>query len=385
MSTAKKSRKSKQKMKIAIAIPTYNRLDRLKVALEHIEAQEIDDRFELFCVISNIASQDGTTEFLNQLSHAKVKYVIYNTPDEYIYGNWRRCAETVPDDIDWVWFHGDDDYIISPLAIKELVSLLDAQADESLKLVHICQALRSRGTYEWLRGNLLDLCNAIGYHETLGWMSSLVIEKTAFKQALELACKFVEEKLSPEQAVARKLSAYLHSAAILRVCIQNDAIFWDVPWIDPQDQVQTPESIARWQTEYAGERYFFVVDDILKLIEEGVIERPLSPMFFRYHTYSLWDRYAASLIGHVINTGQMTSMQLEHLQRIKKMEIAFTSTREKQVFLQWHQSLRARLLAYVRHSQEGARLRAELLDHYNMINTGYYPFEILTPQGTVIA
>ena len=44
-----------KKLKIAIAIPTYNRLEKLKFALSKIEAQEIDDRFELYCVISNIA------------------------------------------------------------------------------------------------------------------------------------------------------------------------------------------------------------------------------------------------------------------------------------------------------------------------------------------
>jgi hypothetical protein len=210
------------------------------------------------------------------------------------------------------------------------------------------------------------------------------MERAAFKQAIKLASKFVEDQLTPDQALARKLSAYLHSAAILEICSGDDAIFWDVPWIDPQDKAQTPETIARWQTEHAGERYFFVVDDILRLIETGIITKPLSPMFFRYHSYSLWDRYASFLIGQVVNTGQMTSMHLEHLQRIKKMEVAFESVREKQIFLQWHQSLKARLLAYIRHSQETARLREELVDHYKMINTGYYPFEILTPQGTVI-
>ena len=76
-----------KKLKIAIAIPTYNRLEKLKFALSKIEAQEIDDRFELYCVISNIASTDGTTEFLNQLSHKHINYVTWNKPEENIYLN----------------------------------------------------------------------------------------------------------------------------------------------------------------------------------------------------------------------------------------------------------------------------------------------------------
>lgn len=372
---------SGRKLKIAVAIPTYNRLEKLKVALRHIEAQEVDERFELYCVISNIASQDGTTEFLSQLNHPTVRYVVYNTQEEYIYANWRRCAETVPDDIDWVWFHGDDDYITTPQALKGLVGLLLEQGDDRLKLVHVCQGLRSRATGKRVRGNLLDLCNAIGYHEVLGWMSSVVMRGAEFKRAIEMATWPAAEKLQPDQFLARKISAYSQCGGMLRTCIAFDAIFWDVPWIDPQDRVQTPDSIARWQEAHEGERYFFVVDDILKLIEDGIINRPLKPMFFRYHTFTLWDRYAAYLIGAVVNSGQITPAQVEHLDRIRRMENCFTSGREKKLFLQWHQSLSARLQGYVRHAQETVRLRTELVEHFKLANAGVYPFQILSPEG----
>jgi len=372
---------SGRKLKIAVAIPTYNRLEKLKVALRHIEAQEVDERFELYCVISNIASQDGTTEFLSQLSHPTVRYVVYNTQEEYIYANWRRCAETVPDDIDWVWFHGDDDYITTPQALKGLVGLLLEQGDDRLKLVHVCQGLRSRATGKRVRGNLLDLCNAIGYHEVLGWMSSVVMRGPEFKRAIEYATRSAVEKLHPDQFLARKISAYNQCVGMLRTCIAFDAIFWDVPWIDPQDKVQTPESIARWQETHEGEKYFFVVDDILKMIEDRTISRPLKPMFFRYHTYTLWDRYAAVLISAVVNSGQITATQLEHLDRIRRMENCFTSGREKKLFLQWHQSLSARLQGYVRHAQETVRLRTDLVEHFKLANAGVYPFQILSPEG----
>ena len=372
---------SGRKLKIAVAIPTYNRLEKLKVALRHIEAQEVDERFELYCVISNIASQDGTTEFLSQLNHPTVRYVIHNTSEENVNGNWRRCGSTVPDEVDWVWFHGDDDYITTPQAIKGLVSLLLEQGDERLKLVHVCQGLRSRATGKRVRGNLLDLCNAIGYHEVLGWMSSVVMRTQEFKGALELATRGVLDNPTEEVIFSRKMSAYAQCAAMLRMCKDGDGIFWDVPWIDPQDRVQTPESIARWQGSNIGERYFFVVDDILKMVEDGTISRPLKPMFFRYHTYTLWDRYAAFLISAVVNSGQMTATQLEHLDRIRRMDNCFTSGREKKLFLQWHQSLSARLQGYVRHAQETVRLRTDLVEHFKLANAGVYPFQILSPEG----
>jgi len=376
-----------RKLKIAVAIPTYDRLEKLKVALRHIEAQEVDERFELYCVISNIGSQDGTTEFLSQLSHPTVRYVIYNTQEDYIHAaaNWRRCAETVPDDIDWVWFHGDDDYITTPQALKSLVGLLLDQGDDRLKLVHVCQALRSRATNKILRGNLLDLCNTIGYHEVLGWMSSVVMRCAEFKLAIDYGTWYGPEKLHPDQFLVRKISVYVHSAGMLRSCIASDAIFWDVPLIDPQDRVQTPESIARWQVGHEGERYLFVIDDILKMVEDGTITKPLQPMFFRYHTYTLWDRYASFIIGAVVNSGQITPAQLEHLERVKRMQFVITSGREKKLFLQWHQSLSARLQGYVRHAHETVRMRNELVEHFNATNAGVYPFQILSPQGGPIS
>ena len=54
-------------MKFAIAIPTYNRLSNLKRAIEHIENQVFDSNVELYCVISNTASTDGTHDYLMNL------------------------------------------------------------------------------------------------------------------------------------------------------------------------------------------------------------------------------------------------------------------------------------------------------------------------------
>ena len=60
------------KLKIAIAIPTYNRLEKLKVALQSIDKQEVDEGLEIYCVVSSIASTDGTTEYFDTLAGGKV-------------------------------------------------------------------------------------------------------------------------------------------------------------------------------------------------------------------------------------------------------------------------------------------------------------------------
>ena len=221
-----------KKLKIAIAIPTYNRLEKLKFALSKIEAQEIDDRFELFCVISNIGSIDGTTEFLNQLNHKNINYVIWNKLDENIYLNWRRCSEAIPEDIDWVWFHGDDDFLTNDQVIKGLVNIIEQEACIETSLIHICQARRSRSTGRIIKDNLFDLCNQLGYHEILGWMSSLVVRCNQFKCAIDWSTTPYEKHPDPKEALEFKFSAYRHSAGFLRVCTHDYALFVDEPWVE---------------------------------------------------------------------------------------------------------------------------------------------------------
>ena len=54
------------KIKLAIAIPTYNRLEKLKILLNSIDNQIFCKDLELSLFISNIASTDGTSEFLEK-------------------------------------------------------------------------------------------------------------------------------------------------------------------------------------------------------------------------------------------------------------------------------------------------------------------------------
>ena len=59
------------KIKLAIAIPTYNRLEKLKILLNSIDNQIFCKDLELSLFISNIASTDGTSEFLEKENQRK--------------------------------------------------------------------------------------------------------------------------------------------------------------------------------------------------------------------------------------------------------------------------------------------------------------------------
>jgi glycosyltransferase involved in cell wall biosynthesis len=373
------------KIKIAIAIPTYNRLNKLKFALEKIEAQELDSRFELYCVVSNIASKDGTAEFLGELKSDKLKYVIWNKPEDNINVNFRRCAEAVPKEIDWVWWHGDDDFLMHAQVIKSLVDVLEMHSDENLSMIHACQARRSQKTGKMIRGNMFDMCNQFGYHEILGWMSSIVMRNEKFVPAIMRSTQLMADGITRDEIIALKYSSFTHSASFLEECVNDDVLFVDMPWVDPQDIEQTEESIARWTQEDVGERYLFVVDDVIKLFEKGIIKQKLSPVFFRYLTYSLWDRYAVYLLELTINTGKISDRYKEHWLRVRKMAEFFDHERDKKIFIQWYNALNNHIAHYEKLNDEVIELRKNLIEQFIFTNSPVYPFKILAPGGDLVS
>ena len=360
-----------KKLKIAVAIPTFNRLDRLKNAIASIEQQEFDtETVELVCCLCNSASYDGTTEYLSSLQDGKVKFVRNNqvlfAPEvankESGPTNWLRLTEVVPADVDWVWFMGDDDYLTRKTVIAGLAAILAQTSDERLAICHVSQARRSRGTGKVVRGQLLDLCNRLGFHEMLGWMSSLVMRVNVFKRFMPIAKQHYSE------------SAYGQSAAFLELCAHRDALFIDAKWVDTQDDQQTEESIKRWAEVNMGERYFYVVDGVLSQFERGILRGKLKPTFYRYHTYSLWDRYASFLIARAVNTGELGEVDLAHWERIRKIADTLDDPVFVKLFLAWHGSLSKQIRDILRMQKVLVEAKRDLVGYHQRINVGCYPF-----------
>ena len=370
--------------KLAVVIPTFNRVEKLKYALSKIEEQVVNADVELHCVISNTASTDATDVYLNELkSTANVKYHILNKPGKNIHINWLRCVEFIPEEIDWIWFHGDDDYFVRDDAIQIVVNQILDTKNELVTLIHACQARRSRGTENVYRGTLLGLCNSIGYHEMLGWMSSLVVRKDRFVLGMKKALNKTDQIKNLEDIFKLKISAFAHSAGLLEACISDESLFIDMPLIDPQDQEQTQESIQRWTDEKIGERYFFVIDDLVKLKEKNILKDELTCVFFRYLNYSLWDRFSANIIGTVVNNGVVTNADRENLERIKQISYFLKNAFEKKIFLQNYKLLEDCINNYELSIKIIQNQRNQLANHYALTNTACYPFEVLNADGSL--
>lgn len=368
-----------RKLRIAIAIPTYNRVEKLKFAFSKIEEQIIDEDIEIVCVICNTASTDGTNDYLSKLKSDKVSLIIHSSLENSIFINWAKCFETVPKDIDWVWLHGDDDFLFENQSVNKICQLIKSKSKEfnDLSFIHACQARRSQNSQQVFNGSLFDLCNTFGYHELLGWMSSLIIKSDVFFNSFVPGYKFTYEITSPSYLLEKKVSAYHQSALLFNACFNRTALLVDIPLVEPQDAEQTVESMQRWQVTHEGERYFFVVDDFLKMRDEGILKKGVKAVFFRYLTYSLFDRYTSFLIGKVINDGALSARDKEHLGRMRNLTTLFSEPAEAKLYLQWFQEFENALLDYEYEISSMVNKRNKLLKTHELSERTIYPFKVL--------
>ena len=208
----------------------------------------------------------------------------------------------MPGDADWVWFMGDDDYIPDPNALHSLCNLREKQMIQIL-IVHVCQAKRSRNTGKITTDTTFNFCNLYGYTEMLGWISSIVIRRKQFVAALK--------KTDARAQLARKEAAHENShSSFFQAAYIFEEIFWmtgsfiDLPLVETQEQGMTKATRDRWERENMGERYIYIMDDMERLKNNDLPLSRLSPQFFRYHRYQLWDRFIIYQLGLIETYGE---------------------------------------------------------------------------------
>ena len=103
--------------KLVVYIPTYNRVESLKTCISII-ASQIQDGVQVY--VSNNASTDGTTEYLDGLDYPWL--TVYHQPKNLGGAYNQVSAWFIPTETEYIWVIGDDDYLL-PNALK---TLLDA-------------------------------------------------------------------------------------------------------------------------------------------------------------------------------------------------------------------------------------------------------------------
>ena len=306
-----------EKIRFAIAIPTYNRIDQLKKTINSILSQKIEKNVELSVVISNSASDDGTYEFLNRLK--KKNFYIHNKKkkfkknENFQYFNFENLASTIPENTDWVWWVGDDDFFNSSNSVNYVAQKIIKYKSENISLIHACQTRRATGKSIDIKDTLFNLCNKFGYHELLGWISSLVLTKDIMKRTLQECSKnkFLPRTLANKEGFKKKIpSAFTHSIEIFKQCSNKNALILDHPnLIDPQDFVQTKETKKQWTNDSVGYRYSLIIDDFLELQKMGLINK-CSSNFFRYLSYKYWDHLAFFYISELLTIGNQKEIKI---------------------------------------------------------------------------
>ena len=290
-------------MHISVAVPTYNRCNYLKTNIKHFLEQHKPDGLTLSMSISNTASTDTTSAFLDKFASLRDDIFINNEPIGWTHGNFGGLLKALPSDADWVWLMGDDDYLYSPDSIETVYNVIKShEHDSDFAFVHACQARRSKNSGNVYVDNVLNLCKELGYLEVLGWFSSLIVRRDVFEKALARIHQIAwncEQAFSGPQGIT--YSAFLQSAELLHELHDKNGAFIDAPLAEPQDEVQTHETVQRWTAESMAERYFLVVDDLLGLRERGLPIENLAPSFFRYHQFSLWDRLIHFQLACLLN------------------------------------------------------------------------------------
>jgi glycosyltransferase involved in cell wall biosynthesis len=307
-------------MHLVIAIPTFNRCEKLKKNLECFDKQQTPKDVKISVAISNSASTDHTEQFLNKLDNERSNVFIFNQQTNWTGGNYGFLEAVLPHDADWIWYMGDDDHFPGTTSLLKMCEFLGQhETDQELVFVHACQARRSRGSGLICKSDVLSLCNHFGYIEMLGWISSIVMRVQPFRNALQKIDKRVQIART-EPLLGNSQSAFFHSSFLLEEIHNKKGAFIDFPFVEPQDKSMTEDTRQRWQNENMGERYIYVVDDLERLKELGIPLKDLRPSFFKYHKYHLWDRFLIHQLSTLdaFGRGDKTDLVAVSMQRFVK-------------------------------------------------------------------
>lgn len=319
-------------MRLLIVIPTWNRADYLDKAIGAIaSARALSESCEVDLFISNNCSTDRTSEVIAYWQK-KAPWVHSRSWEEHtpVWAEIVRRAFTGSDlPYDYAWLQGDDDWITDETAYLQLAEAINADPENPPAIVHCCCTRRALpGDTRVVSGTTEDLCNVYGWHDLLGWISSLVVSKG-----------MVDRMLASPQWTVPAPSAYCHSEALLEAGYGQTMLILGAGLIDAQDLEQTRETVDRWKKGKVAQGYWLVIPGLMNLQERGVLKVPLTLAFFRYLTYSFWDRFAIEVMGLSVNLAQPEDYVEAKLDLLGYFSTLLGYREDRKLFTAWMVSL----------------------------------------------
>ncbi len=326
-------------MKILVAIPTWNRANYLDKAIQAIataRSASQDCQVELF--VSDNCSSDHTAEVMSRWQE-QASWIHYRRWEEHI-ATWgpgilQRAFLGSGLTYDYLWLQGDDDAICDKAAYDKLTAAIEACVEHPPSIVHCCGAGRALpGDTRIIEGNTEDLCNIYGWHDLLGWISSLVISRDT-----------VERMWASPHSEMKPPSSYWHAEVLLEAGYGKSMLILAEGLIVTQDESQTPECVERWAKANVGPRYWHIIPGLSRLKERGVITKPLTLGFFRYLTYSFWDRFAVELLQRACSPDTPAELIETHLAMLGYLGDLLGYREDAKLYKTWLEGLRSDLQA----------------------------------------
>jgi glycosyltransferase involved in cell wall biosynthesis len=292
-------------MKLLVVIPTYDRANYLDKAIGAVvNARTCTRNCQVGLFLSDNCSRDHTPAVVQRWQE-QAPWIRAHRWDVFE-DRWsqvlKRAFLACGDDYDYLWLQGDDDWITDPLAYTKLAVAIKDEAAHPPAIVHCCQTKRAHaGDTRIVAGNTEEMCNAFGWHDMLGWISSLVISRKTIERTVG----------TPSFGPDYRNAAFSHSEGFLEAAYGRRMLVMGAGLIDTQDAEATPECIARWASGSVNERYWDIIPGLKEMVARGVITKPLSQGFFRYHTYTFWDRFAIE----VMNSAALAATPEEVIER----------------------------------------------------------------------
>lgn len=322
----------KKKIHLGIAIPTFNRVKTLKKCVESILNQKVSQNIDISIIISNISSTDSTAKYLDALKNKNgffinnhKKKIDKNNASQFI--NFESLSKTIPENIDWVWWLGDDDKLSKKNSIEFLIeNILINDLDNDLVFVHPCQKGKSKENNITVKDTIFNLCSLFGFHEILGWMSSIVLKRKYMKEMLVDSTK--HKQFFNKDKNIKIPSAFSHSVSILRNHGNELGLFIDSGLVETQQKSQSQNTIERWKSENVMYRYSLISSELIEIKKNFPFK--ISRKFLRYNTYHFWDHCAYHIFMDLLSNGR----------KLKKLDEVLSDDKKKKLLMTWENILK---------------------------------------------
>ena len=273
---------------ITFAIPTWNRANELNLCIESI-CEQVKEENGCYVTVCDNGSTDDTKDVLRKYASAYDFFSFKTLPETREGASWIDSVEMV--NTDWTWTFGDDD-ILLPNALKNVIEVLESNPE--LHYLHATQTRRTRDSSRIHKADdLLGLCEAYGWIDTCGFISSNICRTDSLKKAYANLFFYIDEVRT----------VFPSAACLLEFVHDKPAALFDSDLVRLQQNEQTEETLRRWQLIDSSTRYFFTVDTLIEIIKRVPrLNKTFPPVFFRYHTYHLWDRHLSDLTAEFKKT-----------------------------------------------------------------------------------